>query len=179
MPIASLQGLDRHSRVIYIGTFSKVLFPSLRLGYLVIPPDLVDRFVAVRRTMDICPSHTLQAVLAQFIREGHFSRHLRKMRLLYSERRSVLMEAIRHEFGTRLEMLGAEAGMHLTVTIGKGLRDYDIAARAAQERLWLWPLSPSYLGRSRRHGFILGYGSTSSAEIPAAVHHFKRILSRA
>src|SRR5260370_19960817 len=85
IPIASLQGLDQESRVIYIGTFSKTLFPPLRLGYMVIPEDLIDRFVAVRRVTDLCPPHLYQSVLADFIREGHFARHVRRTRLLYAE----------------------------------------------------------------------------------------------
>jgi GntR family transcriptional regulator / MocR family aminotransferase len=176
MPIASLQGLDRHSRVIYIGTFSKVLFPSLRLGYIVIPRDLLERFMAVRHAMDLCPSHTTQAVLAEFIREGHFSRHVRKMRLLYGERRSVLVEAIRREFGASLKMLGGEAGMHLTVMLPDGLRDREISARAARKNLWLWPLSSSYVGKAPRQGFILGFGNTTSSEIPEAVRQMERMV---
>ena len=78
MPIASLQGLDRGSRVIYIGTFSKTLFPSLRLGYVVIPSSLLDRFVAVRRASDLCPPHLYQAALSDFMNEGYFARHVRK-----------------------------------------------------------------------------------------------------
>jgi GntR family transcriptional regulator / MocR family aminotransferase len=169
MPIASLQGLDTNSRVIYVGTFSKVLFPSLRLGYLVIPPDLVERFSAVRQATDLCPSHGNQAVLAEFIREGHFSRHIRKMRQLYSDRRRVLVEEIERELGDCCEILGGEAGMHLTVSIGERLRDTEIAAKAVQRKLWLSPLSPSYVGSSPRQGFVLGFGNTSAAEIPAAV----------
>jgi GntR family transcriptional regulator / MocR family aminotransferase len=170
MPIASLQGLDRHCRVIYIGTFSKVLFPSLRLGYIVIPPDLVERFTAVRNAMDICPSHLNQAVLADFIREGHFSRHIRRMRLLYRERRTVLVDSIRREFGSSWQVLGAEAGMHVVLLLPRGLRDQEIAMRAATKSVWLWPLSPSYcIGKRRRQGFILGFGSATSAAIPAAV----------
>ena len=99
MPIASLQGLDRGGRVVYTGTFSKTLFPSLRLGYMVIPSSLVDRFAAVRRATDFCPSHFHQATLADFIEEGHFGRHIRKTRLLYAERRGALVEAIRNAFG--------------------------------------------------------------------------------
>ncbi len=86
-PVSSLQGLDTNERVIYIGTFSKVLFASLRLGYMVIPPDLVERFVAVRHVMDIFPPYLFQDVIADFMREGHFARHIRRMRLLYSGRR--------------------------------------------------------------------------------------------
>src|ERR1700733_4842798 len=118
MPVASMQGLDPGSRVIYIGTFSKTLFPSLRLGYMVIPPALVDRFLAVRQSNDLSPSHLYQAALADFISAGHFTRHVRKTRELYAERRNALAEALRTEFGpeidgSRMEILGAEAGMHL------------------------------------------------------------------
>jgi GntR family transcriptional regulator / MocR family aminotransferase len=177
MPVASLQGLDHHARVIYIGTFSKVLFPSLRLGYIVIPPDLVERFIAVRQAMDICPSHLHQAVLADFIREGHFSRHLRRMRLLYGERRRVLVDAIRDQFGCSLKVIGGEAGMHLVVILPDGLRDREIAGRAAQKNLWLWPLSPSYIGKDRCQGFILGFGNATSTEIPEAVRRLKSVLT--
>ncbi len=133
MPIASLQGLDRNARVIYIGTFSKVLFPSLRLGYIVIPPDLVDHFIAVRTAMDIFPPYLHQEVITDFMREGHFARHIRRMRLLYSERRTALVENIRDQFGSCLEVHGTQAGMHLSVTLPKGLSDREIATRAARK----------------------------------------------
>jgi GntR family transcriptional regulator/MocR family aminotransferase len=177
MPIASLQGLDHNSRVIYIGTFSKTLFPALRLGYMVIPPDLVDRFAAARRTIDIFPPYLSQEVLADFISQGHFARHIRRTRLIYAERRNALVKAIRNEFGTELEIVGAEAGMHVVVMLPKGLRDREISARAAQHNLWLWPLSSSYLGEVTRQGFILGFGSTSAEEMPAAVRRLKSLLS--
>lgn len=179
MPIASLQGLDHNSRVIYIGTFSKTLFPSLRLGYLVIPPDLIDRFVAVRRSMDLSPPHFYQTVLTDFMNEGHFSRHIRKMRLIYSERRSKLVEALQSEFGSWLPVAGERAGMHLVVTLPKGLLDQEISVRAAGQGLWLWPLSPSYLGKSSRQGFILGFGTTKASEIPDAVQHLAGVLQPA
>jgi GntR family transcriptional regulator/MocR family aminotransferase len=176
-PVASLQGLDANSRVIYIGTFSKVLFASLRIGYIVIPPDLVDRFVAVRFAMDIFPPYLYQEVLTDFMRMGHFGRHIRRMRQLYGERRAVLVNSLRNEFGNMVEMHGAAAGMHLAITLQKGTRDRDIAARAAQERLWLWPLSPSYLGETARQGFVLGFGSTSAAQIPRAVGRLKALCT--
>ena len=99
MPIASLQGLDRNFRVLYTGTFSKVLFPSLRLGYLVLPPDLIETFQEVRMAMDTFSPAFYQEVLADFIREGHFSRHIRRMRSLYAERRMTLIECLRQELG--------------------------------------------------------------------------------
>jgi len=175
-PVASLQGLDEASRVIYIGTFSKVLFPSLRIGYLVVPPDLVDRFLSMRYAMDINPPHLYQAVLADFIGEGHFSRHIRRMRTLYNERRTLLVDSLQRTFGSRLRILGDMAGMHLTVTLPNGLNDSEIANRAARESLWLWPLSPSYIAKAAAHGFILGFGSTASSEIPRAVEHLRAVL---
>ncbi len=176
-PIASLQGLDHSSRVIFIGTFSKVLFPSLRVGYIVIPSDLVEHFVAVRHAMDVSPPHLYQAVLADFIKEGHFSRHIRRMRLAYSERREVLVNCIRKELDSVLQVHGAEAGLHLTVTLPRGYRDRVIAARAARQNLWLWPLSPSYLGATRRQGLILGFGGATAAEIPDAVRRLRAVLT--
>lgn len=176
LPIASLQGLDNNARVIYIGTFSKVLFPSLRLGYLVIPLDLVDRFLVIRRAMDLGPPTFYQEVLADFIGEGHFERHIRRMRVLYHERRSVLVASIRKELGSKVEVLGSEAGMHLTITLKEKGSDVEIAQRAANQNLWIWPLSPSYLNEAAQQGFILGFGNTTPAEIPRAVRKLRDLL---
>jgi GntR family transcriptional regulator/MocR family aminotransferase len=177
MPIASLQGLDQNARVIYIGTFSKTLFPSLRMGYVVIPLDLVDRFVAVRHAMDVYPPHLYQSVLMDFIHEGHFARHIRRTRLIYHERRNILVASLRAELGSQVEILGVEGGMHLAVTLPKGFSDREIAERAARQKLWLWPLSPSYLGTSRRQGFILGFGSSPTGEIPKAVRQMQALMA--
>lgn len=95
-PLASLQGLDRAGRVCYIGTFSKVMFPSLRLGYLVAPPELAAAFAAARTIVDRHAPTVEQAALADFIIEGHFARHIRRMRALYAERQALLVEAARH-----------------------------------------------------------------------------------
>jgi GntR family transcriptional regulator/MocR family aminotransferase len=175
-PIASLQGLDANSRVIYIGTFSKVLFPSLRIGYIVIPPDLVERFMAVRFTLDIFPPYLFQEVLAEFMRLGHFGRHIRKMRQLYSERRASLVSSLGTEFGGMLEIHGAKAGMHLTVTLPKGFVDRKVAEKAAAEGLWLFPLSPCYIGEKPLQGLIMGFGSTPAKQIPRAVRQLRAVL---
>lgn len=174
LPIASLQGLDANARVIYIGTFSKVLFPSLRLGYVVIPPDLVDHFLAMRRAMDLGPPTFSQDVLADFIAEGHFARHIRRMRVLYGERRRVLVDSIDKELGSTVTVLGDEAGMHLAVTLPNQSRDTEIAEQAARHNLRIWPLSTSYLGEARQ-GFILGFGSASVEEIPSAVRKLSQL----
>jgi GntR family transcriptional regulator/MocR family aminotransferase len=177
-PISSLQGLDTNARVIYIGTFSKVLFASLRLGYMVIPADLVERFVAVRYAMDIFPPYLYQEVIADFMREGYFARHIRRMRLLYSGRRKVLVEEMRKTFGNTFEIQGTEAGMHLTATFRADRDDVALARRAAAQSLWLWPLSTSYMTRHARKGFILGYGNVGVQAIPAAVEKLRLVLAR-
>ena len=176
MPIASLQGLDRSSQVVYIGTFSKVLFPSLRLGYLVVPSDLIDRFLAVRLTIDISPPTFLQSVLADFIEEGHFSRHIRRMRLLYRERRSVLLESLRKDLGIPVDVAGEQAGLHVSVTLPSGFRDIEIAERAERVGLWLAPLSTSYMKQPAPQGFILGFSNTPTVEIPRAVKKLSRLM---
>jgi GntR family transcriptional regulator/MocR family aminotransferase len=177
MPIAALQGLDADARVIYIGTFSKVLFPALRLGYVVIPLDLVDRFRTIRRAMDLGPPNFYQDVIADFMNEGHFARHIRRMRILYRDRRSSLVESIQKEFGAMVEMLGDEAGMHLTVRLRSRTRDLEVAERAARQNLWIWPLSSAYMNKALEQGFILGFGSTPTAEIPVAVRKLRKLLT--
>jgi GntR family transcriptional regulator/MocR family aminotransferase len=95
------------------------------------------------------------------------------MRLLYSERRAALAKSIHGEFGDEVKILGAEAGMHMTVTLPEGLHDVEIASRAARNRVWLWPLSPSYLSTKKRQGFVLGFGSAPTEQIPQAVRHVR------
>jgi GntR family transcriptional regulator/MocR family aminotransferase len=175
MPVTSLQGLDRNSRVVYIGTFSKVLFPSLRLGYLVVPEDLVERFLAARFALDISPARFHQAVLADFIGEGHFARHIRRTRLVYAERRNALIQSLQKDFGSLIEMTGVEAGMHLSVILS-GISDQEMSMLAARENLSLVPLSSFYRGKAIRQGFILGFGSTPVQDIPAAVCRFRRLV---
>lgn len=176
LPIASLQGLDANSRVIYIGTFSKVLFPSLRLGYLVIPPDLIDSFRMIRLVMDLGTPNFHQEVLADFIAEGHFERHIRRMRVQYGKLRSVLVDRINRDLGSMVEVVGDEAGLHVTVLLKNGLCDVQVATRAARQNLSLWPLSSSYLGQPEQ-GLILGFGATTVEGIPGAVRKLRNLLT--
>jgi GntR family transcriptional regulator/MocR family aminotransferase len=175
-PIASLQGLDVNARVIYIGTFSKVLFPSLRIGYVVIPRDLVGHFEAVRFATDIFPPYLYQEALADFMEFGHLGRYVRKMRRIYGERRNVLIESIHEEFGDFFRVHGAPAGMHVSVTMPEGFNDVEISARASSERLVLWPLSRYYTGKHPRHGFVLGFGSTPTEHISCAVKRLHTLI---
>jgi len=175
-PVAALQGIDQDSRVIYIGTFSKVLFPALRIGYIVVPADLAGRFAAVREAMDIFPPTLYQAVLADFLGEGHFGRHIRRMRLLYGERRAVLVEALRQEIGDALRVVGDAAGLHLTAMLPAGVDDRAIAEQAARQGLWAMPLSACCLD-APSPGLVLGYGGTSRTEILDGVRRLRGLLN--
>jgi len=130
----------------------------------------------VRQSMDLCPSAINQAVLTEFIREGHFARHVRKMRQTYGERRRVLVKEIEREFGSSCTIVGGEAGMHLTLLINGGIKDKDIAAKAAARKLWLSALSLSYVGEAPHQEFVLGFGNTRVSEIPGAVRLLKELF---
>jgi GntR family transcriptional regulator/MocR family aminotransferase len=175
-PIASLQGLDNDGRVIYVGTLSKVMFPALRLGYVVVPKDLVPAFSAARDAADIFSSTLYQAVLTDFIREGHFARHIRRMRMLYMDRRRALVNAIQIHMGDRLEVIGAEAGMHLVALLPLGVDDVEISSKAAQKGISAIPLSSCYLTPPTRGGLILGYGGANAHQIHDGIRKLRMSL---
>jgi GntR family transcriptional regulator / MocR family aminotransferase len=176
-PIASLQGLDADGRVIYIGTFSKVMFPALRLGYVVVPKYLVRAFFNARDAADIFSPTLYQAVMTDFIREGHFARHIRRMRMLYAERRAALVEALREHFGDAVEVLGSEAGMHLVALLPHGLKDVAVSKKAAAKGISAMPLSMCYMKTQPRPGLILGYGGTTPAQIREAARILATCIS--
>jgi GntR family transcriptional regulator / MocR family aminotransferase len=165
-PLAALQGLDKADRVIYIGTFSKVLFPSLRIGYLILPPQLVDAFLTVRRLIDIHAPLLEQIVLTDFIVEGHFTRHLRRMRTIYAERRAALLEALRE---LPLEVYSPEAGIHCVGWLPDGIDDISLTIKAADHDLDLSPISNFSVEPLTRKGLLLGYGGFRPREIKDAV----------
>ena len=178
-PIASLQGLDTGAKVIYVGTFSKVMFPALRVGYLVVPKDLVAAFSAARDAADVFSATLYQAVLTDFIREGHFARHIRRMRMLYMERRRMLTEEIRTQMAGRLEVIGAEAGMHLAALLPRGSDDVAISKRAAASGVSATPLSTCYMKSPARSGLILGYGGANAQQIRAGIRKLRNCLTHA
>jgi GntR family transcriptional regulator/MocR family aminotransferase len=175
-PIASLQGADAGARVIYIGTFSKVVFPALRLGYVVIPKDLVPAFSATRAATDDFSSTLYQSVMTDFIREGHFARHIRRMRILYMQRRTALVEAIHKHLSNKLEVIGAQAGMHLVALLPPGVNDVAVSRRAAQLGISAMPLSTCYLKPPHRGGLILGFGGTDPRQIHDAMRKLEQCI---
>jgi GntR family transcriptional regulator / MocR family aminotransferase len=178
-PIPSLQGLDTDGRVIYVGTFSKVMFPALRLGYVVIPKDLVPAFSAARDAADIFSSTLYQAVLTDFIGEGHFARHIRRMRMLYMERRSALVKAIGAQMADMLEVIGAEAGLHLVSLLPPGIDDVAVSRKAAQRGISAMPLSSCYLTPPARGGLILGYGGANLHQIHDGISKLRMCVQSA
>jgi GntR family transcriptional regulator / MocR family aminotransferase len=175
-PIASLQGLDSADRVIYSGTFSKVLFPALRIGYLVVPKDLVGAFRATRDATDIFPPTLYQRVLTEMLREGHFARHIRKMRGIYAERRERLIAALQRQFRDTLEIVSADAGLHLVLRLPPGVDDKDVVTRANSAGIACAALSACCLEPPSRGGLILGYGGVPPHRIDDAARRLGSIL---
>jgi GntR family transcriptional regulator/MocR family aminotransferase len=168
-PLGSLQGMDRASRVIYVGTFSKVMFPALRIGYLVVPPALVDRFIVQRRALDLFSPTLYQLALTDFLREGHFARHLRRMRIVYRKRHDALVDAIHRRLAGTLTIVNADAGMHLTALLPPDIDDRAVVRCAASRSLNAIALSSCHAGRSGRSGLVLGFGGASEGELERAV----------
>ena len=175
-PLAALQGLDNADRVIYIGTFSKVLFPALRIGYLILPLPLVDMFLTVRSLIDVHTPMLEQAVLTDFIVEGHFARHLRRMRTLYAERRAALIEAVSE---LPLEIYSPKAGIHCIGWLPDGMDDLSLVRKAAAQGLDLWPISNFCIEPLARKGLLLGYGGYSVSEIKDAARRLTTAMHSA
>ena len=141
------------------------MFPALRLGYLVVPKDLADAFSTARDATDQFSSTLYQAAMTDFIREGHFARHIRKMRMLYMERRRALVDAIRNQMRDKLEVIGAEAGMHLVALLPPGVSDVAVSKKAAAVGISAMPLSSCCLKPPARRGLILGYSGADARQI--------------
>jgi GntR family transcriptional regulator / MocR family aminotransferase len=164
-PLAALQGLDAEGRVIYLGTFSKVLFPALRLGYVVVPPDLVEVFTNARGLASRFSPTVEQAVLADFINEGHFARHIRRMRALYAERQAILLDAAARDLAGLLELKPDAAGIHLVGQLPAGVDDATASRAAAAVGIDVQPLSSFRLKRGGRGGLLLGYAGYDERQL--------------
>jgi len=175
-PIPALQGLDRAGVVIFAGSFTNVLFPALRLGYVVVPHRMVDLFAAAGSVSTHHPPLIEQAILCDFISEGHFARHVRRMRELYAERLSVLIEAARARLGGLLEIIDVEAGLRTVGWLQGGI-SADLAARAAADReVEVVPLSRYAYGRTKRNGLVLGFAAVDGKELKRGVDELARAL---
>jgi GntR family transcriptional regulator/MocR family aminotransferase len=166
-PLQALAGLDREGRVIYVGTFSKILFPALRLGYLILPESLVQPVVDAKAIGDTGTASLDQLALADFITEGHFDRHLRRTNASNAARRNALVAAVRKEFAERAEICGANTGLHLLVWLKgrKGGMIEDVHHKAERAGVGLYTVDSFYLRPPRRTGVVLGYAPLREREI--------------
>jgi len=178
-PMPALQGLDHHGRVIFAGSFSKVLFPSLRLGYVVVPPDLVDAFAA---TISVTTRHAPlldQAVLADFITGGHFGRHIRRMREVYAERHAVLIASAQEELTSLLDVCSIEAGLQTVGWLPPGVSGARVATLAAERGVEVKAIVPPESARDARHVLLLGFAAVDAREIRRGVRVLADVLRAA
>ena len=177
-PLASLQGLDEkaRNRVIYVGTFSLTIFPALRLGFMVVPENLIDAFTAARSLADSHSPSIDQAVLTDFIEEGHFARHIRRMRALYAERQDALVTAVKSELAGFLEVPPDEAGMYLIGWLPNGMSDQNASQKALAHNVVTSPVSAYSFQKLPREGLILGYTAFSPGQIRNGVESLAKAL---
>ncbi|PWT92442.1 MAG: PLP-dependent aminotransferase family protein [Acidobacteria bacterium] len=168
-PHSSLQGLDRSGRVIYVGTFSKVMFPALRLGYVVVPPSLAESFANARAVLDRHSPTLEQVTLTDFIAEGDFMRHIRRMRILYAERQKTLVNSAAQELKGLMEVPAHDAGMHLIGWLTKGMNDRRVSELALQQGIDAPALSNYCIRAKLAPALLLGYTGWSEKQIKQGV----------
>ncbi len=177
-PLEALQSLDRDERAIYLGSFSKTLFPSLRVGYLVLPPALVGAVLAAKWAADRFSAPLYQGALADLIASGQFERYLRRAGARNAGRRRALITTLRERFGDRVEIAGENTGVHLVVWLNDvPPRELDgLIARAARAGVGIYPVTPSYAEPPQRPGLLFGYAALSEGEIRAGVRRLAEVL---
>ena len=175
-PTACVQGLDKYQRTLYIGTFSKTLAPGLRLGYIVLPRELVKAFTCARSIMDGHTPQILQLTLARFMEDGHYNAHVRSMRKLYAERRSVMLDAIGKHLNGIVTALPPPGGLQIACLLNPGRSEEKTIRQAASAGIQLAGLSRLYAGEQKKQGWLLGYSSLTAHEIEVAMQRLARAL---
>jgi GntR family transcriptional regulator / MocR family aminotransferase len=175
-PLPALKSIDRNQRVLYAGSFSKVLFPGLRLGYLVIPPELIETFSQANRRRNSGASTLAQRAVTSFMADGHFVRHIRRMRGLYAARRQALAEALSAVFGDRVKVDLKPGGMHLIARFANGVRDVALAKRAQAAGLAVEALSSRAIAHPCGQGLLLGFTNIAEADAKAMCRRLERAI---
>ncbi|MGD9536763.1 MAG: PLP-dependent aminotransferase family protein [Alphaproteobacteria bacterium] len=180
-PFAALQGMDDRGCVIYIGTFSKVLFPSMRIGYLVLPRSLLEPIARARLVIESYPSIMLQPVLARFMAEGHFATHVRRMRKIYEKRKAALLDAARRHLPRYFEVADSDCGMHLlmrfTPEAAARLDDQALSARCREHGLFVPAISEYHSRRAGPRGLVVGYTAVDPDEIEDGIARLAAIAA--
>jgi GntR family transcriptional regulator/MocR family aminotransferase len=177
-PLPALQSLDRNGNVIYVGTLSKVLFPALRLGYMVVPAASLDKMLTAKFTTDWHSPTIDQAIVAAFINEGHLLRHIRRMRALYLERLEALLETAHSELNGAVSIARPDSGMHVVASLPLGVDDRAVAIAANDIGVSTLPMSLCYAGRKRSSGLILGYAAYTAEQMRQACRRLAVALSQ-
>jgi GntR family transcriptional regulator/MocR family aminotransferase len=164
-PISSLQGMDQHGRVLYLGTFSKVMYPGIRLGYMVIPPQLIESFKMGLYELQRPGQVMIQAALADFIEEGHFASHIRRLRQVYAERRRLLQASLAPIANVGARLSPVDSGLHLVVEFDSEIDDVRVARLAGELGLRVYPLSNYCVGEKSEKGLIIGYAYAATEHI--------------
>ncbi|WP_027014981.1 MocR-like pyridoxine biosynthesis transcription factor PdxR [Comamonas composti] len=177
LPTACVQGLDAQQRTLYVGTFGKTLYPGLRMGYMVLPPPLIQAFAHARSIMDGHTPQALQLTAARFMEEGHYNAHIRAMRKLYAARRQAMFEAVGRHLQPVVQAALPQGGMQLPCYLRPGFSEQKTIRQAAAAGLHLSGLSRLYQGPRKREGWLLGYAAMSEHEIVSAVARLARALA--
>ncbi|MCP4420489.1 MAG: PLP-dependent aminotransferase family protein, partial [Chloroflexi bacterium] len=168
-PLAALQGLSKDSRVIYLGTFSKVLFPALRLSYVVLPEALVRPFVQAKQLVDRGAPTLTQAAVADFMLEGHFERHLRHLRQAYGQRRQALVAALQTHLSGLVRYADEPAGLHIMLYLPPELKETAVVQAAAKVGVGVYPAARYFMERPSPPAIVLGFSGLSESEIELGV----------
>jgi GntR family transcriptional regulator/MocR family aminotransferase len=177
LPLPTLRSIDQTGRVIYVGTFSKSLFPSLRLGFLLAPPALEDHFRTVLEALSPGVPTALQAVVADFIAEGHFATHVRRTRKLYAERYEALQAGVQNRLSRWLELVPTTTGLHTVAFLRPGLDAAQVSAAAAARGLTVAPVDRFCIEPIGRQGLVLGFSGFSVSQISAAIDQLAEVLA--
>jgi GntR family transcriptional regulator/MocR family aminotransferase len=164
-----VQGLDKYQRTLYLGTFSKTLFPGLRMGYMVLPPELVKAFTYARSMMDGHTPQILQLTLARFMEDGHYNAHVRAMRKLYAGRQAIMLDAIGKHLRDVVTACRPQGGLQIPCVLHEGWPEEKTIRQAANAGVQLAGLSRLYAGAATKQGWLLGYSSLTAHEIETAM----------
>ncbi|KFD19899.1 MocR-like pyridoxine biosynthesis transcription factor PdxR [Yokenella regensburgei] len=157
--VQALQGLDTQQRVIYAGTFSKMMYPEFRIGFLVVPPGLKEQFVVTKYLADLSTGYLEQAVLARFIEEGHYARHVRRVRKACYERRTAVVKAIQRHLSGKMTVQQSDSGVHIVCWLHNGLTGHEVEVKARQLGMGIQSLSHYYHGETSREGILIGFAN--------------------